>query len=139
MAKNSRRIQIRVTDEEYEDMLRQKEFLNHKTYSDLIRMYINNAVCFTADFNGLFEVSHQIAKIGTNINQIAKAVNETHFINSDQIDSIKEDMNKLEKEVAKAVKAKARISKYVARVTSGGGNLGNYEDYKDQEQSKVVH
>ena len=131
MAENSRRIQVRVTDEEYEEMLRQKKRMHLGTYSDLIRMYINNAVCFTVDFNGLFEVSHQMAKIGTNINQIAKAVNETYSITPFQIKALQKRMDELSEEVAKAVKAKARIVKYIARETTGGGNLGNYEDNQD--------
>ena len=40
MANNTRRIHIRVTDEEYEDLLRQEEFMKFPSYSDLIRMYI---------------------------------------------------------------------------------------------------
>jgi len=131
MAINTRRIQVRVTDEEYDELIRQKEFMNQSTYSDLIRMYINNAVCLSVNFDGLFEVSHQISKIGTNINQIAKAVNESGTITSYQIDELKKEMDALSLEVAKAVKAKSRIATYTARVISGGGNLGNYEDYKD--------
>ena len=39
MANNTRRIHIRVTDEEYAELLRQKEFMKLPSYSDLIRMY----------------------------------------------------------------------------------------------------
>ena len=132
MSKNTRRIQIRVTDDEYAELIRQKKFLKLPSYSDLIRMYINNNVCFNVDFNGLFEVSTQIARIGNNINQIARAVNETHNINSWQVRNLKEEMKALETEVAKVTKEKANIAKYIARETSGGGNLGSYEDYKGE-------
>lgn len=129
MANNTRRIHIRVTDEEYAELLRQKEFMKLPSYSDLIRMYINNNVCFSVDFNGLYEVSTQISKIGNNINQIAKAVNESHSITPWQIEVLKKDMKDLEQEVAKVSKEKAHIVKYIARENNGGGNLGSYENY----------
>lgn len=74
MANNTRRIHIRVTDEGYAELLRQKEFMKLPSYSDLIRMYINNNICFSVDFNGLYEVYTQISKIGNNINQIANGL-----------------------------------------------------------------
>ena len=60
MANNTRRIQIRVTDKEYAELIRQKEFMNLSSYSDLIRMYINNNVCFNVDFSGPHEVSKKM-------------------------------------------------------------------------------
>ena len=132
MAKNTRRIQIRVTDEEYAELIRQKEFMNLKTYSDLIRMYINNNVCFAVDYRGLFEVATQISRIGNNINQIAKAVNETHSITPWQIEVLKNDMKAINEQMDKVIREKGNIRKYVARETSGGGNLGSYEDYKSE-------
>ena len=57
MANNTKGIFIRVTDEEYEELIRQKEFMEFPSYSDLIRMLINNNVCLKIDFNGLFEVA----------------------------------------------------------------------------------
>ena len=129
MARNNKGIFIRVTEEEYQELLRQKEFMHLSSYSDLIRMYINNNVCFKIDFNGLFAVSTQISKIGTNINQIAKAVNETRSISPWQIEELQKEMNALEEVVAESAKEKAKLAKYIARETSGGGNLGSYKDY----------
>ena len=40
MANNTKGIFIRVTDEEYEELIRQKEFMEFPSYSDLIRMFI---------------------------------------------------------------------------------------------------
>ena len=132
MANNTRRIHIRVTDEEYAELIRQKEFMHLPSYSDLIRMFINNNVCFTVDYRGLFEVATQIARIGNNINQIAKAVNETHSITPWQIEVLKNDMKAVNEEMDKVIRERGHISKYIARETSGGGNLGSYEDYKSE-------
>ncbi len=132
MANNTRRIQIRVTDEEYSELIRQKEFMKLTSYSDLIRMYINNNVCFNVDFSGLHEVSTQISRIGNNINQIAHAANETDSVTSNQVQELKELMKALEAEVARVTKEKARIVKYISRQSHGGGNLGSYEDYKSE-------
>ena len=130
MANNTKGIFIRVTDEEYEELIRQKEFMDFASYSELIRMFINNNVCLKIDFNGLFEVATQISKIGTNINQIAKAVNESHSITPWQIEVLKNDMKDVQEEMKKVIKEKGNLTKYIARETFGGGNLGSYEDYK---------
>lgn len=129
MAKNIRRLDLRVTEEEYQELLRQKDFLNLPSYCSLIRMYINNAVCFNINFDGLFEISTQISRIGNNINQIAKAVNESHSITPYQLQLLKIDMEHLEEKVAEISISKTNLAKYIARETSGGGNLGGYENY----------
>ena len=125
MATNTRRILIRVTEDEYNRMLQQMNDLGLSTYSDLIRLYINTTVCFKADFDGLFEVSHQIAKIGNNINQIARAVNTNHCITNEEIDILQKEMISLEKQVAEAVKTKARITRFSSRTESGGDHHGS--------------
>ena len=117
MANNTKGIFIRVTDEEYEELIRQKEFMDFPSYSDLIRMFINNNVCLKIDFK-------------TNINQIAKAVNESHSITPWQIEVLKNDMKDVQEEMKKVIKEKGNLTKYIARETFGGGNLGSYEDYK---------
>ena len=134
MAKNRKGIYIRVTDEEYAELLRQKNFMNLPSYSDLVRMYINNAICFNVDFNGLFEVAAQIARIGNNINQIARVANESNDITPQQIEILMKHMNEIDTEVSKVSKAKANITKYIARETTEGGNLGNYENYKSKQE-----
>ena len=142
MASNKRRIVVNLTKEEYEEMMCQKKFMRLTTYSDLIRMYINNAVCFNVDFNGLFELCTQIARIGNNINQIAHAVNQTHSITPYQIQQLRDRMDEIDDKVAKATMEKGRIAKYIAREITPGGNLGimdfndelkkEYEEYRKE-------
>ena len=76
-------------------------------------------------FAGLFEVSHQIAKIGNNINQIARAVNTNHCITNEEIDILQKEMISLEKEVAVTVKAKAWITRFSSRTGSGDDHNGS--------------
>ena len=92
MANNTRRLDLMVTEEEYQELIRQKEFLKLPSYSSLIRMYINNAVCFSINFDGLFEISTQIARIGNNINQVARVANESHSVSDYQIEILQKEM-----------------------------------------------
>ena len=131
MPNNTRRIFIRVTEEEYKELFRQKAFMHLPSYSSLIRMYINNAVCFNVNLDGMFELSTQISRIGNNINQIAKIANETQTITPYQMQIVQTEMLKVSKAVADINDKYVEITKYIARKTNGGGNLGNYEDYQD--------
>ena len=134
MSKNTKGIFIRVTEEEYQELIRQKDYMHLPSYSSLIRMYINNAVCFNVNFDGLFETSTQIARVGNNINQIARAVNETHSITSYQVELLKKHMDELEKIVGEMSNKKVSLTKYIAREQCGGGNLGNYKDNKSKNK-----
>ena len=134
MAENNRRIFIRVTEEEYNELLKQKEFLHLPSYSSLIRMYINNAVCFHVSLDGLFELSTQISRIGNNINQIAKVVNETRTFSPAQFQQLEKEMSDLRLKVADISDNYVEITKYLARKPNGGGNLGNYENYQSQDK-----
>lgn len=68
-------IRIRVSEEELEFAKQKAKYLNMKL-SEMIRKLIvdnNIVVCDTVNIQ---ELSYEINKIGTNINQIAKHVNE---------------------------------------------------------------
>lgn len=132
MNRNEKEIHLRLTEEEYAELMRQKEFLHLPSYSSLIRMYINNAVCFHISLDGLFELSTQISRIGNNINQIAKMVNETRTFSPTQFHQLEKEMSDLSLKVADISDNYVEITKYIARKPNGGGNLGNYEDYKGQ-------
>ena len=134
MKTNTRRIQIRVTDEEYAELLRQKEFLGFSTYGDLIRMYINNAVCFHVSFDGMFETATQIARVGNNINQIAKVANETRDISSGQIAQVLSELKRIEKIFDDFSNDKIEITKYIARKPKGSGKNGNHKDHQSQSK-----
>ena len=90
MAKDRHAISVILNDEEYEELYRQKEYLGFSHYSDVIRNYIHTGVCFKIDYSAFFEIATQIAKIGTNINQIAKRLNAGGPIYQADLQEIKE-------------------------------------------------
>lgn len=130
MANNTRRLDLMVTEEEYQELIRQKEFLKLPSYSSLIRMYINNAVCFSINFDGLFEISTQIARIGNNINQVARVANESQSVSECQIEILQKEMKELEDKVAQISNSKTELTKYIARETRGANKNGNNENNK---------
>lgn len=131
MAKNKHAISVILNDKEYEELYRQKEYLGFSHYSDVIRNYIHTGVCFKIDYSAFFEIATQIAKIGTNINQIAKAVNETHSVTKFQVMSLQKDMKKIEDILTETVQSKAHVSKRLSEDYFRGGTHGNNEDYQD--------
>lgn len=131
MAKDRHAISVILNDEEYEELYRQKEYLGFSHYSDVIRNYIHTGVCFKIDYSAFFEIATQIAKIGTNINQIAKAVNETHSVTKFQVMSLQKDMKKIEDILTETVQSKAHVSKRLSEDYFRGGTHGNHEDHQD--------
>ena len=132
MTRNDKQIHLRVTETEYNELLRQTDFLGLKTYSDLIRMYINNAVCVHVSFDGMFETATQISRIGNNINQIAKMANETRSVSPGQIDQMLSALNQIEKFFDDFSNDKIEITKYIARRAKGSGEDGDHEDHQSQ-------
>lgn len=132
MNRNEKEIHLRLTGEEYAELMRQKEFLGFKNYSSLIRMYIRNGVCFNIDFNGLYEISTQIARVGNNINQIAVAVNQSHDITPYQIRLLQKHMDRIDEIIDKITDDKINISKYAARRNCNGGDNGDNQNHQSQ-------
>jgi len=97
MNKFNRRIYIRITQNEYDELMKQKDFLGFSSYSNLIRAYIHTGICYRIDYNGLFEVATQISRIGNNINQIANVANMTCEVTSEQVKELKSHMAELDK------------------------------------------
>lgn len=130
MQEKTHRIFVRLSKEEYEELLRQKEFLGCTTYAQVIRNYIRNGVCYCFDYDGLFETATQISRIGNNINQIAKAVNETRDITPSQIIFLKKYMEQIEQILGDAIAEKEHVSRYLAEnFFVGGKHNGNNKDY----------
>ena len=127
MAENEKRLFIRVTDSEYERLMKMKERLRMPSYGSTIRMMINSAVYFRIDFDGLFEVGDQIRRIGQNIDQITKHVNTFHEISPFQLELLKRDMDDIRKQVAKITDDKIKLTRYMAR-EPGGDADGDSED-----------
>ena len=60
-----------------------------KTISMYIRQLIQYGVVYEVDYSVIREMNMQLGKIGSNVNQIAKRINETHHIYKEDLDEIK--------------------------------------------------
>ena len=127
MAEKRKMIDLSLTETEFKRLLEIKKKLGLPSYSSAVRMLINDAVYFRIDFEGLYAVADEIRRIGTNINQIAKAVNTDNEITLYQIELIKKDMEEIRKYVSEITDDKIRINTYTARETGGDG-CGDNED-----------
>ena len=65
------------------------------TKSTAIRQLIVESFLYDIDYSELREMNTQLARIGNNINQIAKRINETRSIYQTDINEIKKEMEKI--------------------------------------------
>lgn len=82
--KRNKQINIRVTDEEYEEFI-EKVKLSKMPTERYFRKAILKSQVVIYDFKSLLELSSQINKIGNNINQIAKKLNEGKTIHKNEV------------------------------------------------------
>ena len=80
MNEKTKEIHLRITEEEYQMLLQQRDFLKYSSIAQVLRAYIHSGHCYRFDMSGLYDFSTQISRVGNNINQIAAVVNETYFI-----------------------------------------------------------
>ena len=129
--KNRLQIRTYVTQEEYNALQRQKEYYGYSTYSDVIRNFIHHGLFINLDYSHLDDYTEQIHKIGVNINQIAKAVNENHSVTSYQVQLLKKEFEKLKKSVNESIIDKANVTKKIGIDFFVGGAHGNLQDNQD--------
>jgi precorrin-3B methylase len=114
MTKNGHKIEVILTDNEYDELMKQKKFLGYSTYAQLIRSYIHASICYRIDCSGFYELATQVSRVGNNINQIAVAVNSSHDITPYQLKMLKKQMNEVEEILRKASEQKADITQRLA-------------------------
>lgn len=93
--KRNVQIIIRVTEEEralIEEKMQQIPTLNLSAYA---RKILIDGYIITLDLQEVKGHTAQLQKIGVNINQIAKRINETGRINADDMDEIKRTMEEV--------------------------------------------
>ena len=93
--KRNVQIIIRVTEEEralIEEKMQQIPTLNLSAYA---RKILNDGYIITLDLQEVKGHTAQLQKIGVNINQIAKRINETGRIYADDMDEIKRAMEEV--------------------------------------------
>lgn len=67
--------------------------MSYDQYAKYLRQMAIHGAIFVTDYSELKERNYELHKIGVNIKQIAKKVNETGNINSHEIDQLKEMMD----------------------------------------------
>ena len=91
MANRSRDVELKVflSEEENELLLKKMKQVGTDNKSAYVRKMILDGMIVKTDFRILKELSNQINKIGININQITKQLNQMHNISSEDISNIK--------------------------------------------------
>lgn len=128
MSKKNKEIHLILTEDEYEELMKKKEAMGFKTYSSVIRMFIRYGICISVDFDPFYENATQIARVGNNINQIAKAVNESKDITKYQVELLQKHMNKLEQIFNEFVDDKIKLVEYISNNKLRGDDLGSDEN-----------
>lgn len=127
--KPNHKIQVILSDDEYNKLIEMKDFLGCSTYAIVIRELIHTAICYRVDYDGLFELSTQIARVGNNINQIALACNQSKSITPYQLHTLKQQMDKIENILLEATTVKAHVQKMLSEEFFMGGSNGDNEDH----------
>ena len=97
MANRTRPNELRIylSDDEMRILEAKTKAAGMRSRNDTIRHLIVDSILYEIDYKELREYNAQLGKIGGNINQIAKRINETHSIYKADIEEVKEEMNKL--------------------------------------------
>jgi hypothetical protein len=96
MKNNYHELHIRIDESELRILKKYKLFFETNSFSKIIRSFIRDGFCIKIDYSADLEVATQIARIGNNINQIAKVANESGTITQEQIKQLNDEMTKVE-------------------------------------------
>lgn len=97
MSKRNRPILIQIyLSEDEKNILDEKVRLSRsRNYSSFIRHLIKYGFVYDVDYSYISEMNYQLGKIGNNINQIAHIANTNACISQNQINEVKELMQKI--------------------------------------------
>ncbi len=97
MAKRERNnvVYLRLNDKELWILKEKVKLSEHRNVSDYLRQFIVEGIVYNVDYRYLRKYNYQLGKIGTNINQIAKRINETRSIYQPDIDELRKEMEKV--------------------------------------------
>ena len=89
------RFTLRLSDQENRILETKMKLNKDPSKSYVIRRLIVDAELYEIDYREFREIATQLARIGNNINQIAKRVNETRSIYQTDIDQIKKEFKEI--------------------------------------------
>ena len=131
MNEKTKEIHLRITEEEYQMLLQQRDFLKYSSIAQVLRAYIHSGHCYRFDMSGLYDFSTQISRVGNNINQIAAVVNETYSVTPYQMKMLQSQMTNQEF-VKKASEEKFKIIKFKEKENWAGDIDGDYKNHKSK-------
>lgn len=119
----NRQMILRFSEEEYKDFQRKFKDSKQRNYTDFVISSVRKIPIFVVDVKPLLSLSEQISKIGVNINQIARVTNTTQNIYENDVNELKENVEKILSLVKENLKTWSRI---------GVGNFnGIHENHSD--------
>ena len=86
-------ILFRVSATEQEQIRERMKECNLRNQARYLRLMALNGCIIKPDYSEIKEMNYELHKIGVNINQIAKKVNESGHISSGEINQLKEMMD----------------------------------------------
>ena len=132
MNEKTKEIHLRITEEEYQMLLQQRDFLKYSSIAQVLRAYIHSGHCYRFDMSGLYDFSTQISRVGNNINQIAAGVNETYSVTPYQMKMLQSQMTEIQEFVKKASEEKFKIIKFKEKENWAGDIDGDYKNHKSK-------
>ena len=132
MNEKTKEIHLRITEEEYQMLLQQRDFLKYYSIAQVLRAYIHSGHCYRFDMSGLYDFSTQISRVGNNINQIAAVVNETYSVTPYQMKMLQSQMTEIQGIVKKASEEKFKIIKFKEKENWAGDIDGDYKNHKSK-------
>lgn len=120
----NRQIKVWVTEKERAALIRRMEGAGYKELSRFMRAMALQGYLINVDLSDFKEYAAQIAKIGNNINQIARKVNMEQEIYSVDIAELQESMQRIEKTVQECMDVFLGMNGEV-------DEFGNIEDSED--------
>ena len=97
--KRNNQLKIYLTDEEKEIFEKKMKLANFKTMSHFLRKCVLEKEIYIVDLEPVRDLQWLLSNVTNNINQIAKATNMTGVIYKNDIQAIRQDVDKLSKEI----------------------------------------
>ncbi len=84
-----------LSDEENRILEGKAKYCGLRSKGEMLRQLIIESLLYEVDYSELHEYNMELHKIGTNINQIARRINETRSVYKTDIDKIQKEMDEI--------------------------------------------
>lgn len=93
------RLEIKLTKEEKDLFQKKMKMANCKTMNHFLRKVVSESNIYVVDLQPFREIQGLLSRYANSVNQIAKRVNSTGVIYSDDINDMKQQIEHLSKEI----------------------------------------